>query len=229
MKNQRVKNKQLKNNLEAIYQDINSTKTHNQQVKLLAVTKTHPITAIEAASALGIKCFGENKIQEAEKKAPNLPENTEFHFIGHLQSNKIKKALNIFDVIQTIDSLKLAKKINQHAKTINKRQRIYCQINIGKDPNKTGLTPMETDTQIGEIIKLENLVVEGIMTMLPLGISEEKIRQLYNKTKVFRDKISEQHKTTLELSMGMSNDYKIAIECGSTCVRIGTGLFGAHE
>ena len=226
---QQTKNIHLKNNLEEIYKNITVTKQPHQAVKLLAVSKTHSIKTLQKAIALGVKCFGENKVQEAEKKAPHLDKDIELHLIGHLQSNKIKKALKIFNVIQTIDSLVLAKKINQQAKTINKIQRIYCQINIGNDPNKKGFSRQAIKSNINKIITLPHLAVEGIMTILPFGLTNKKTKLLYNETKKIKDEISKSYNITLELSMGMSNDYKTAIKCGSTMVRIGTKLFGERK
>ena len=228
-KHKHTKKIQLKNNLQEIYQDINKTKKQNQKVRLLAVSKTHPKETLQQAAALGIKYFGENKVQEAEKKAPHLPRNTELHLIGHLQSNKIKKALKIFNVIQTVDSLAIAEKINQQAEIIKKTQRIYCQINIGNDPNKTGFTTKGIEININKIISLPHLAVEGIMTILPMGETEEETKRLYKETKKIRDKISKLYNIDLQLSMGMSSDYKIAIKCGATLVRIGTKLFGERQ
>jgi hypothetical protein len=196
---------------------------------LLAVTKNHSKKILQAAAKLGIQYFGENKVQEAETKAPHLPKKTELHLIGHLQGNKIKKAIKIFDVIQTVDSLLLAEKINKHAIKIKKTQRIYCQINIGKDPNKTGFMIEDIKNNIKKIITLSNLSIEGIMTILPIGLGNRKTKQLYKETKFFRDEISKTYNIDLELSMGMSNDYKIAIKSGATFVRIGTGLFGKRK
>tara|TARA_B100000959_G_C14888579_1_gene585674 strand:+ start:387 stop:977 length:591 start_codon:yes stop_codon:yes gene_type:complete len=196
---------------------------------LLAVTKTHPLKTLKKAAELGVQHFGENRVQEAEKKAPHIPNNIELHLIGHLQSNKIKKALKIFNVIQTVDSLKLAEKINQQAKALNKKQRIYCQVNIGKDPNKTGFTARNLKSNIKKIISLSNLSTEGIMTILPQNEKNKTKTELYKKTKKIRDEISKSHKIDLELSMGMSEDYKIAIECGATIIRVGTKLFGTRK
>ena len=227
--NQQTKNIPLKNNLEEIYQKITSRQQPNQAVKLLAVSKTHPIETIQKAKTLGIKYFGENKVQEAEKKFPLPDKNIELHLIGHLQSNKIKKALKIFNVIQTVDSLILAEKINKHAQTINKNQRIYCQINIGNDPKKKGFSEKELKTSINKIITLPQLTLEGIMTILPLGTTNKQTKKLYNKTKKIRDEISKLYNIDLELSMGMSNDYTTAIQCGATMVRIGSQLFGQRK
>ena len=224
-----MKTIQLKNSLEEIYKNINNSQQPNQKVKLLAVTKNHHHTAIQKATELGVCYFGENKVQEAETKKPHLSTETELHLIGHLQSNKIKKALKIFDVIQTVDTLRLALKINLHATKMNKKQRIHCQINIGKDPNKPGFTVEELSTHIQEIIRLPNIHLEGIMTILPQGLKDDEIKNLYTQTKRIRDDINKAYHRNLDLSMGMSNDYQLAIECGSTLVRIGTKLFGQRK
>ena len=138
-KHKHTKKVQLKNNLQEIYQDINKTKQQNQKVRLLAVSKTHPKETLQRAAALGIKYFGENKVQEAETKAPHLPRNTELHLIGHLQSNKIQKALKIFNVIQTVDSLSLAEKINQNAIKTNKLNVFIVKLTLEKIQTKRGL------------------------------------------------------------------------------------------
>jgi len=192
----------------------------------LAVSKNHPPNKILQAASLGVLHFGENTIQEAEKKKDVFPKKGELHLIGHLQSNKIKKALKLFNVIQTIDSYKLLQKIDKKAKEINKIQRIYCQINIGRDPNKTGFTEKELIETIPKTHSLSNIRLEGIMTILPQNKSKEERKKLFLKTKKIRDNISRQQKKPLELSMGMSQDYKEAIECGSTFIRVGSKIFG---
>ena len=226
---QQLKNNPLKNNLKKIYQDISTTKKPNQIVKLLAVTKTHPQKTINKAINLGIQYFGENKVQEAEKKFHNKPKKIELHLIGHLQKNKIKRALKIFDVIQTIDSLQLAEKINEQADITNKQQRIYCQINIGNDPKKFGFSKTEILRTITIINNFKHIIIEGTMTILPYNLTNAENKKLYNKTRRLHNKIAEKIPTCKELSMGMSNDYKTAIECGATFVRIGTKLFGERE
>ena len=195
----------------------------------MAVTKKHPPKEILKATNLGVLYFGENKIQEAEQKKHAFPPKGELHLIGHLQSNKINKALKLFNVIQTIDSYQLVEKINNKAQTINKRQRIYCQINIGKDPNKTGFSEKELIKETPKIIKLSNIKLEGIMTILPLNKTKKERKILFLKTKKIKDTISRKHNIPLELSMGMSKDYQEAIECGSTLIRVGSKIFGNRK
>ena len=168
-------------------------------------------------------------MQEAEKKIKAVNQSSELHMIGRLQSNKIKKALTIFDVIQTVDSLKLAEKINKKAKAINKKQRIYCQINIGMDRNKTGFTSGKLQDSIAYINELSNLFLEGLMTILPANLNNEKTEYFYNETKKVQEKASRKINQNLELSMGMSQDYKIAIKCGASFIRVGTNLFGERK
>ena len=158
-----------------------------------------------------------------------MPKDIELHLIGHLQRNKTKKAINIFDVIQTIDSMRLAEKINQEAKNINKTQRIYCQINIGQDLNKTGFSKNEAQDNIKQLLQLKNLHLEGIMTILPQQLTAKEIKSLYLETKTIRDRMNKKYNKNLQLSMGMSDDYRLAIECGSNIVRIGTKLFGERK
>ena len=196
---------------------------------MLAVTKTHPKKIIEKAIKLGIICFGENKVQEAEKKFYNKPKDIELHFIGHLQKNKIKKAVKIFDIIETVDSLELAEKINHQATINNKQQRIYCQVNIGNDPKKFGFKKSELLKSINSIKNFKNIILEGTMTILPFNLSNTENKRLYNKTNGLHKKIRDSCPTCTELSMGMSNDYITAINCGATLVRIGTGIFGERQ
>jgi pyridoxal phosphate enzyme (YggS family) len=219
----------LNNKIKEVLKNIESAQTANQKVKLLAVTKTHPKEVIQETFNCGIKYFGENKVQEAEKKYIDKPKGSELHFIGRLQTNKINKALKTFDVIQSVDSLKLAKNINKRALIISKNQRIFCQINIGKDPQKTGFTVEELERHIEEIINFSNITLEGIMTILPNNIEEKKRNQLFSKTKQITQKISKNYNKHLEISMGMSGDYVAAIKNGATMVRVGSKLYGPRQ
>jgi len=226
MKKQPQKKKQLKNNLDLIYQNIDKVKKSNQSVKILAVTKNHSSDKIQEAIDSGLRFFGENKVQEAVKKFTPKTKNIELHLIGHLQKNKVKKAIQVFDVIQTVDTLTLAEKINSNSKKEKKQQRIYCQINIGNDPKKFGLKKTESINIISQINKLNNTVVEGLMTILPHNLDNQEIQRLYLEMGEIHQKIKEQIPTCTELSMGMSHDFPLAIQSGSTMIRIGTKLFG---
>lgn len=185
-------------------------------------------------SALNINLFylGESRVQETEKKIPFLKnrEMAEIHLIGHLQSNKARKAIECYDVIQTIDSIKLAKKISSIAKEIKKSQRIYIQVNSGNDPLKYGFSLDETIEATMEISQLPNLRIEGLMMIPPHIKMDEKYRSIYTKTRELRDNILGAGVLSCRnLSMGMSRDFEMAIEEGATHIRIGTALLGSRS
>ncbi|MFH2019785.1 MAG: YggS family pyridoxal phosphate-dependent enzyme [archaeon] len=216
--------------------------------KLVAVTKNRSIAEIKEAIAAGITVIGENKIQEAELKYNELKEildakKIEFHFIGHLQTNKAKKAVEMFDVIQSVDSFILAKEIDKRAAQANKIQKILLQINIGKEEQKSGVLPEETLNSVKDILQLTNISMIGLMCILPYSKKTEDSRSYFKKMKSLFDNckssiewvfqgvhpmIPKKHQFDV-LSMGMTNDYKVAIEEGSTMIRIGRGIFGERE
>lgn len=200
-----------------------------KDVKIVAVTKTRSIDEIKKAIAEGIKIIGENRIQEAEKKYNELrnylkEKNVEFHFIGHLQKNKAKKAVMMFDLIQSIDSIELAKEIDRRANEINKLQEILIQVNVGDEPQKSGIKKDKLNWLVNEILKLKNMRLKGLMCIAPDFEDKEKTRPYFRDMKKMFDE------TNLEiLSMGMSDDYKIAVEEGSTMVRLGRAIFGERN
>ena len=202
-----------------------------KETKIIAVTKTLSIKAVEAAIQNNIYIIGESRIQETEQKYKDYKkrDRIELHLIGHLQSNKTKKAVKLYDVIQTVDSEKIIKKINQEAIKINKKQKIYVQINIGKDPNKKGIKENEIKPICSLINKLTNIILEGIMVVLPQGISKEKTYKLYQRTKKIQEKTQQTIKTCTQTSMGMSADYIEADQAGATHIRLGTILFGQRK
>ena len=210
----------IKQNLEKILEHIPGN------VTIVGVSKTKTVLEVKEAVETGVKVIAENRIQEAEKKYVQLKEyftekNVEFHFVGHLQTNKVKKAVKMFDLIQSVDSLKLAKAIDRYAKQENKVQDILVEVNIGRESQKYGIYPEETLDFLKEISNFENIVVRGLMCMPPFN---EDPRPYFKEMKGIYDK------SKLEiLSMGMSNDYKIAIEEGSTMIRIGTAIFGERK
>jgi len=200
-----------------------------KDIQFIAVTKGLALAAWEYSLQLSLQCIGESRIQEIIKKSTygHLRDKIELHLIGRLQSNKTRKAVYLTDVIQTVDSIKLAKQIDTIACETEKKQRIYLQVNIGKDPKKTGFNPSDVLPSAEIISALYNVKIEGIMTIPPRGLSRPNLQQLYAETRKIRDKVKQ--KITPEcsfLSMGMSNDYETAIIEGSTHVRIGTALFG---
>ena len=199
--------------------------------KIIAVTKKQNIESVEAALYNQIYKIGENQIQEAEKKFLKFKQRqkVELHFIGKLQSNKIKKAVNLFDVIQTVDTKKQIKKIGFCAKEINKKQKIYLQINISQDPKKGGIKEKEVEEFCSFIKKEKNIKLCGVMTILKKNLSKTAVFNYYEKTKKIQTKIFKKTKTCKEVSMGMTNDYNLALKAGATEIRLGTALFGKRK
>jgi len=190
------------------------------EVRILAATKSQPIEKIQAAIEAGIKICGENYVAEAEEKINKIGKAVEWHFIGHLQSNKTKKAVGLFDCIQSVDSLKLAKKIDN---TASKPFPIFIAVNIGKEKSKFGVLPENLCSLYSEITKFPNLDVRGLFCIAPF-LPSEQTRIYFQKMKQLAEQLS-----LKELSMGMSRDYTVAIEGGSTMIRLGTTLFGKRK
>jgi pyridoxal phosphate enzyme (YggS family) len=192
------------------------------EVRLVAVSKTFPAAMIDEAIAAGLTEIGENRVQEARDKKPSVRQAARWHLIGHLQSNKAKDAVRLFDVIQTVDSLALAEKIARAADATRKQQDVLLQINIGNEPQKSGVMPSDLDALARDVRKIAALHVGGIMSIPPLG-SEEQTRRHFRQLRALRDALG-----IGELSMGMSEDFEMAIEEGSTMVRIGRSIFGSR-
>jgi len=203
-------------------------------VTLVAATKTRTVEEIKEAIDAGIEVIGENYVQEAVEKYEEIGDIVKWHLIGHLQKNKINKALPIFDVIQTVDSIEKAKQIDRRVQKSGKKViPVYIEINIGNEDSKDGIKPeYETLKELAcWIAESEHLRLEGLMTMGPRFGDPENARPYFRKTKSLFDKInSEVPNVELKvLSMGMSNSYKVAIEEGSNMIRIGSKLFGPRE
>ena len=198
--------------------------------RIIAVTKYFGKDAIIKAFESGIRDFGESRTIEACEKINNLPqeikENSTFHFIGHLQTNKVKHVVKVFDYIHSVDSFKLAESISFHAKEIGKVQKILIQINNANEEQKFGFSKEEVFKFFGEILKLEGLEIAGVMNMAPFGIEEGEIKRLFNEIRNIKSDLEKEFDCNLkEISMGMSQDYKIAAHSGSTMLRIGRKLF----
>ena len=224
----------LKENLVKIKEKISSIqeKTGLQnKVEIVAVTKTHPFQIIRNSYEAGFLSIGENRIQEASAKFESfeLMPNLKKRFIGHLQSNKIKKCTNLFDTIDTVDNIKLLKKISKVIKEKKRKTSVLLQINTSKDAQKKGFSPIDIENILA-CFEIEGVIIEGLMTMAPFTNNKKVIRESFKKLRVLKEEINAQLKNERisELSMGMSNDYKIAIEEGSTMIRLGTSLFGAR-
>ena len=199
-------------------------------VKIVAVTKYFGIKGIENGYEAGLRDFGESRALDAVKKIETLSqekrENSEFHFIGHLQTNKVDKVVKYFDYIHSLDSLKLARVISEVACSLNKREKVFLQVNNSGEEQKFGYTKSALIADLPEIIKLEGLDVVGLMNMAPLGANEDELRSLFRDLREFRDSLEREFSISLpELSMGMSDDYYIAAQEGATIIRLGRKLF----
>ncbi len=199
-----------------------------EEVKLIAVSKNFPVEIVREAYDSGIRVFGENRAQELRDKAPKMPGDIEWHFIGHLQKNKIKYVVPVSTLIQSVDSLSLAETLSEFGKKNNKIVSILVEVNTSGEASKFGLNPDKVISTFMEIRQLQNIKPEGLMTIGPLTSNENKIRESFRLLKTLQKKLSgEIHQSEIAtLSMGMSQDYEIAIEEGSTMIRVGTAIFG---
>ena len=199
------------------------------EVQLVAVSKTKPIEAIQEAYAAGQRHFGENKVQELDQKVPALPDDCVWHLIGHLQSNKVKQAVAHADLIHSVDSLKLAERIDRLAGEIGKSQAILLQVNVSGEASKSGFDPDSVRAVFQSIIALPHITCEGLMTMAPFDASSPELRACFERLHELREQLNTAYGTSLShLSMGMSGDFKEAILEGATLVRIGTAIFGSR-
>ena len=203
----------------------------SKEVTIIAVTKNHPFSAIEIALENNIFNIGENRVQETEKKIKGkiLPPETKLHLIGHLQKNKVRKAVKIYDYIQTVDSLSLAKKIDKISLEYKKVQKILLQINIGNKSDRKGFLTSEIKEAAEEINIYKNICIKGIMIIPPLEKDQKKYLNYFDESQAIKKNIEKKIKTCKYLSMGMSNDYTEAIKKGATHIRIGTALFGNRQ
>ncbi|MDY7109529.1 MAG: YggS family pyridoxal phosphate-dependent enzyme [Planctomycetota bacterium] len=201
-------------------------------VTIVAAGKTRTVPEILQAIEAGITVIGHNYVQEAEPMIAELGDRARWHLIGHLQKNKAKKAAPIFDLIETVDSLALAELLDRRCAMLERTMPVLIEVNSGREPNKTGVFPEDVDDLVRAIAPLEHLRLEGLMTMGPRFGNPEDARPYFRATKEAFDRLAAADIPGAEmriLSMGMSNSYEIAIEEGSTMVRIGTKLFGERE
>jgi pyridoxal phosphate enzyme (YggS family) len=199
------------------------------EITLVAVSKTHPVDLVTMAYHLGVSDFGENRVQEALPKiAAFRPQGLRWHMIGHLQSNKASKVVGTFDCVQSVDSLHLARTLERHAAEHNLHLPILLEVNIAGEESKTGMALEEAPRVAGQIATLPHLEIEGLMTIAPLVDDPEKVRPVFHALRSLRDSLREQLPgcSWRHLSMGMTDDYPVAIEEGATIVRIGRAIFG---
>jgi len=205
----------------------------SNDVTLMAVSKTQPPERIREAYDVGLRVFGENRVQEFAEKAGPLRDlhDAEWHMIGHLQTNKAAKTVELFCSVDSVDSLKLAEKLSAAAEKMGKKLNVLIEINVGGEPAKSGTAP--NSQQLEELLiaapRLDALVFRGLMTVPPFTNDPEGARPYFRKLRELRDTIAERKLPAIamdQLSMGMSHDFEVAIEEGSTCVRVGTAIFG---
>jgi pyridoxal phosphate enzyme (YggS family) len=229
----------LRENLAAIQSRIERAAQRSgreaRDVKLVAVSKTHAAETLSAALAAGALVFGENKIQEAENKIAVVGrDSAEWHLIGHLQSNKARKAVRLFDVVHTLDSVELAERLERICREENRaRLSVLVQIDLAKEATKNGVDEKDLPALAEFLQTCERLKFDGLMTIPPFFEDAEKVRPFFKRLRNLRDALAEKNAFagdgTGELSMGMSNDFETAIEEGATIVRVGTAIFGARE
>lgn len=199
-------------------------------VQLVVVSKTHPVAMIQNVYDMGQRHFGENKVQELLEKQPLLPEDICWHLIGHLQTNKVKQIIHFIDVIESVDSRKLMAEINKHAAKANRTVKVLLQVKIAEEDTKFGLEVSETKELFLEWMQGQypNVEVNGLMGMATFTDDEAQVRREFSFLKQLFTQLSLQKELTT-LSMGMSGDYPVAIDCGSTSVRIGSAIFGERD
>jgi len=221
-------------NLAAIQRRISQACTSagrdERSVMLLAVTKAHSPEAVREAVDIGQLFFGENKVQEAKAKIPLCPARARWHFIGHLQSNKVRDAVEIFEMIQSVDSLGLAREISKRSEQAARTMPVLVEVNIAGEGSKFGYKPEQLAAEMKQLASLPRIAIEGLMAVPPFAIEPEKSRAYFRRLRELKSRCEQICGAPLpHLSMGMSGDFEIAIEEGATIVRIGTALFGPRK
>jgi hypothetical protein len=221
-------------NLETVRADIAESERRSGRlagsVELIAVTKTHPPEIVRQAVDAGQLLFGENRVQEAKAKIPDLPAKLRWHLIGHLQTNKIRQALPLFEVIHSVDSIELLQEIQRIAGDLGLYPRVLLQVNVAGESSKFGFSPQRLLSEVEQISRVDRVQIEGLMTIPPLAPKAEDSRRYFVQLRTLRDRLEAEFRFTLpHLSMGMSSDYRVAVEEGATYVRVGTAIFGERR
>ncbi|HWD91656.1 MAG TPA: YggS family pyridoxal phosphate-dependent enzyme [Verrucomicrobiae bacterium] len=224
----------LAENLDSIQQRIRAACDRagraSESVTLLAVTKGQPPDVVNEAGRLGLAFFGENKIQEAKAKIPLCSGKLRWHFIGHLQTNKCRDAVELFEMVQSVDSLHLAQEISKRADQAGKTMPILLEVNLAGEASKFGYRPDAVLAELNQINALPRLEVHGLMTVPPWTANAENVRPVFRQLRKLKERAEQMLGAPLpHLSMGMTGDFEVAIEEGATMVRIGTALFGARK
>ncbi len=203
-----------------------------EEIKLVAVSKSFGLEHIRAAIAAGIHILGENKVQEAHQKIPLIESGVSWHMVGHLQSNKAKRAAELFDTIHSIDRLSIAEKLNRHLAALSKRMEVLIQVDLAGEETKFGISEGELEELVRRVGEMENLTLKGLMIMPPFFSNPEDVRPYFQRLRQLLNQLNCKEVVPAELkelSMGMSHDFEVAIEEGATMVRVGTAIFGPRE
>ena len=200
------------------------------EIELVAISKTHDEECVREAHEAGQQIFGESRVQEARAKIPALPSNLRWHFVGHLQKNKIRHALPLFELIHSVDSLALAGDVNRIAEEEGLHPRVLLENNVAGEGSKFGFKPETLRAEMETLLALTRLSIEGLMTIPPLASEAEGSRRYFVKLRELRDALENEFRVKLpHLSMGMTSDFAVAIEEGATLVRVGTAIFGERR
>jgi PLP dependent protein len=223
----------IADNLEAIHARIAAAAGRAQRnisdIELLAVSKTFPVETIQQAVDAGQTLFGENKVQELLAKQPALSSQLRWHIIGHLKSNKVRKCLPLVEAIHSVDSIELARDINRIGGELGLFPKVYLEINVAAESTKHGFKPEAVKAQLDDLYALDRLYIQGLMCIPPFDANAEQTRRYFIFLRELRDELQQRGGAPLpKLSMGMSHDFEIAIEEGSTIVRVGTAIFGTR-
>lgn len=223
----------VKDNLETINKKIKEAalkvNRDPQEIKLVAVTKTATLEQIKEAINEGVKIIGENKVQKAKEKYQVLTTEIKWHLIGHLQTNKVKYAVEIFDLIHSVDSIKLAKEIDKRSVQFKKTIDVLIEVNISGEETKYGYNPEKVESFLKEISEFSGIRIRGLMTIAPISKNKEEVRPYFRRLRELSERIRDKNIKNIKmdyLSMGMTDDFEIAIEEGANMVRIGRGIFG---
>jgi pyridoxal phosphate enzyme (YggS family) len=201
-----------------------------KDVELVAIAKTHPAEKVREAVEAGQTLFGENRVQEARAKISELSSNIRWHFVGHLQKNKVRQALPLFEMIHSVDSIALARDINRIAEEEGLYPRVLLEVNVAGEGSKFGFAPDDLREQMEALLALPRLSIEGLMCIPPLVVESEDSRKFFVQVRELRDSLEKEFNMKLpQLSMGMTQDFPIGIQEGATLVRVGTAIFGERS
>jgi pyridoxal phosphate enzyme (YggS family) len=221
-------------NLQRVREQIASAAAHSgrsaDDVELVAIAKTHPAEKVREAIEAGQTLFGESRVQEARIKIPELPSNLRWQFVGHLQKNKVRQALALFEMIHSVDSLALAQDIDRIAEEEGLYPHVLLEVNVAGEGSKFGFAPDDLREQMEVLLALPRLSIEGLMCIPPLTVESEDSRKFFVELRELRDSLEKEFKMKLpQLSMGMTQDFQIGIQEGATLVRVGTAIFGERR